>query len=130
MTPPSGTYPDVTPLAKVIMSGSMSYRWLPHQCPVRPNPVITSSAMSRMSNWRHSCWTPAKYPSSGGITPPAPMTGSAMNAAISAPRAANRVSSASRSCAPTWTMSPTSVPYPALLSGIPPSEVPNAAMPW
>ena len=50
-TPPSGTYADVTPLAKVMMSGVTPNRCAANAAPVRPNPVITSSKTSRMP-WR------------------------------------------------------------------------------
>ena len=49
--PPSGTYPDVTAFAKVTISG-VTFQWdSPNQRPVRPKPVMISSAMSSTS-WR------------------------------------------------------------------------------
>ena len=48
ITPPSGTYPEFTPLAKVIRSGvceSLRYCWNPNHVPTRPKPTMTSSAM-------------------------------------------------------------------------------------
>jgi hypothetical protein len=44
-TPPSGTSPDVTRLAKVIMAGSVFQCWQANQAPVRPNPAMPSSKM-------------------------------------------------------------------------------------
>ena len=40
------------PLAMTRMSGSTSQCWTANISPVRPNPVWTSSAMSRMPCWR------------------------------------------------------------------------------
>ena len=48
-TAPIGAYPELSPLAVVIMSGSRANRSLASQDPVRPNPVITSSAMNSTS---------------------------------------------------------------------------------
>ena len=47
-TPPRGACPAVTPLAKVIMSGTTPNRSDANQWPTRPKPVMTSSATSRM----------------------------------------------------------------------------------
>src|SRR5690606_39539885 len=47
-TPPSGTYPEFTPLAKVSRSGTTSYRSAANHSPVRPNPAITSSSTKTM----------------------------------------------------------------------------------
>ena len=49
--PDSGS-PDAMPLAMTRMSGSTSQCWTANISPVRPNPVWTSSAMSRMPCWR------------------------------------------------------------------------------
>ena len=87
------------------MRSGLTPQWRePETSPVRPNPVMTSSAMSRMP-WRSQISrTPGMKDGCGGMTPPAPMTGSMMNAAtvagtcisISASSAA-RQSAASRS---------------------------------
>ena len=45
-TPPRGWYAEVTPLAKVIMSGTTPLRSLANQWPKRPNEQMTSSATS------------------------------------------------------------------------------------
>ena len=47
-TAPIGITPLVSPLAQVIMSGSTPYFSAAKAAPVRPNPVITSSKISRM----------------------------------------------------------------------------------
>ena len=49
--PDSGS-PDAMPLAMTRMSGSTSQWRTANISPVRPNPVWTSSAMSRMPCWR------------------------------------------------------------------------------
>ena len=77
-----------------MMSGLMSKVWAPHTLPVRPKPQITSSQMNRTSYFFSTAWILAKYPLGGISTPPAPITGSAMNAAtVSGP---SRWMSASR----------------------------------
>ncbi len=48
MTPPMGTVPLLTPLAKVIMSGITPKCCAAKFAPMRPKPVITSSKISRM----------------------------------------------------------------------------------
>ena len=45
-TNPNGQYPDVAPLAATRMSGRTPQWSSPNQRPVRPNPVMTSSAIS------------------------------------------------------------------------------------
>ena len=47
ITPPSGTYAEVTPFAKVIRSGMTPKRSLANAAPVRPKPVITSSKIEQ-----------------------------------------------------------------------------------
>jgi hypothetical protein len=42
------------PLAHVMMSGSRPKRFEANQSPVRPNPVMTSSAMNSTSISRHT----------------------------------------------------------------------------
>jgi hypothetical protein len=57
---PSGQYPDDVPLPAVMMSGRRSHWSQPNQAPVRPNPVMTSSAISR-TPWRsHTSRTAAQ----------------------------------------------------------------------
>lgn len=51
MIPPSGWYPEVTPLAKEITSGTTFHWSSPQNVPVRPKPVMTSSAIRMMSWW-------------------------------------------------------------------------------
>ena len=51
--PPSGAYADVTPLAKVMTSGTTWLRSEPNQWPSRPKPQMTSSAQSRMPYSSH-----------------------------------------------------------------------------
>ena len=51
---PNGTYPPVVPFPAVRMSGRMSQWSMPNHLPVRPNPVITSSAISTTSWRRHT----------------------------------------------------------------------------
>ena len=45
-TPPIGRYPLVTPLAKLVMSGTTSKRSMPNHSPRRPNAQITASETS------------------------------------------------------------------------------------
>ena len=47
MAPPMGIYPLVRPLATVMMSGVMPQCSQANILPVRPKPVMTSSAMSK-----------------------------------------------------------------------------------
>jgi hypothetical protein len=54
----------------------------PNRSPSRPEPVITSSTMNRMSYLASTSCTRSKWVSGGTITPPAPITGSAMKAAM------------------------------------------------
>ncbi len=49
MTAASGAYPPVKPFAAMTTSGSMPQCSKANRRPVRPNPVMTSSMMSRMS---------------------------------------------------------------------------------
>ena len=60
ITAPMAAYADDSPLADVIRSGRMSNRSEANQWPVRPKPVITSSAHSRMPCSSHSSRTPWK----------------------------------------------------------------------
>ena len=81
-TAPSGTYALVRPLAIVRMSGTTPQWFTANHSPVRPNPDITSSAMSRMPYLSHSARTPWRYPSGGTRMPLVPVTGSTMKPAI------------------------------------------------
>ena len=118
------------PLAQVMMSGVMPKRWQPNQVPSRPNPQITSSAISSTSWAAHSSCTRCQYPGAGWKMPPAPITGSPMKAAIESPLCSNRRSSAAVSSVPTDAVSATSVPIPSRLAGMPARLVPYAFMPW
>ena len=81
-TPPTGTYPLLTPLAKVMRSGTTPWSSNANQRPVRPNPAITSSRMSTMPNSSASARTPARYPGGGTRTPAVPGIDSIRIAAI------------------------------------------------
>ena len=63
------------------MSGCRSKVCDPNMWPVRPKPQITSSTTNRMSYFFRIGCTRSKYVAGGTITPPAPITGSAKNAA-------------------------------------------------
>jgi hypothetical protein len=54
MTPPIGMVPEVTPLAKVIMSGRTPNRSAANGRPSLPKAVMTSSKMSRIPCLSHS----------------------------------------------------------------------------
>src|SRR3989440_1927052 len=69
ITPPRGTYPELTPFAKVIRSGTIRQLSTANHDPVRPKPVITSSAISTIPNLSHSRRTPWRYPWGGTRTP-------------------------------------------------------------
>ncbi len=70
----------------VIRSGTTPSCSQPKSGPVRPKPVMTSSATNRMSSSRAVSRIAFSQPSGGTITPPEPWTGSAKNAAtFSAP---------------------------------------------
>jgi hypothetical protein len=75
--------------------------------PVRPSPVITSSAISTMSCSSQIARTPSKYPGDGACPgAPAPPTGSMMNAEMrSAPTAATTSRRSSATPCP-WTFGP------------------------
>jgi len=51
---PSGTYPELIPLATVRMSGTTSQFSHANQRPVRPNPAITSSQTRRIPCRSHT----------------------------------------------------------------------------
>ena len=59
-TAPIAAYAEERPLAQVRMSGRMSYLSDANQWPIRPKPVITSSAQSRIPKWSQSSRTPWK----------------------------------------------------------------------
>ena len=82
MNAPSGK-PLAIPLAMVMMSGSTSYASTANIRPLRPNPLCTSSTMSRMPLGVEDLLDPLRYPSGNGMMPPSPMIGSTMNAATS-----------------------------------------------
>jgi hypothetical protein len=82
MTPPSGTYPEFTPFAKVMRSGTTSQCSAANHLPVRPKPVMTSSRMRRIPYLSQSARRPWKNPSGGTMRPDAPTIGSHMIAAM------------------------------------------------
>ena len=68
-TTPASAAPLPTPLAKVSMSGTMSWASYPQKCsPVRPQPVWTSSEIRRMPRASSSFWKAPKNPSVGWRT--------------------------------------------------------------
>ena len=69
------------PFAQVTRSGSIPQRVLANHSPVRPNPVITSSATNSTPVSRQTARASSRYPGGGAYTPPAPITGSQKNAA-------------------------------------------------
>lgn len=69
-------------LAVRAKSGFTPQSLLPVQAPVRPNAVITSSAINRMPLRRQIAATPGMKLSCGTITPPAPRIASMMKAAM------------------------------------------------
>ena len=71
-----GTYPEVSPLAVVIMSGTMPSSLQANIGPVRPNPVMTSSATKRISSSLQTECMAATQPLGGTRTPPDPWIGS------------------------------------------------------
>ena len=81
----------------MIMSGSSDQRSTPNQLPSRPKPQITESAMKRTSYSAQTAGDALQVAVGGRYTPPAPITGSAKNAATrSGPRRRISFSSASR----------------------------------
>ena len=58
------------------MSGTMPSSAQANMGPVRPKPVITSSATNRMSSSRQTARRAAIQPGGGTITPPEPWIGS------------------------------------------------------
>ena len=63
------------------MSGSTSQWRTANISPVRPKPVWTSSAMSRIPCWRVISRSRGRNVGDGTMYPPSPMTGSTMIAA-------------------------------------------------
>jgi hypothetical protein len=59
-TPPSGTYPELTPLAKVSRSGTTPKCSAANHVPVRPKPAMTSSRMKTMPYRSQISRTPAR----------------------------------------------------------------------
>ncbi len=82
MTAPIGTVPLVSPFAHVIMSGITSKYCAAKGAPNLPNPVITSSKMSKISYSVQISLTRSKYPFGGINTPVEPAMGSVIKAAI------------------------------------------------
>src|ERR1700692_4477537 len=82
MNAPRGK-PLAMPLAMVMMSGSTSYASMANIFPLRPNPLWTSSTMSRIPRASRISLTLPRYPAGSGMMPPSPMIGSMMNAATS-----------------------------------------------
>ena len=68
-------------LAIVMMSGFRANVSQPNIRPVRPKPQMTSSAISSTSCFFSTACTLSKYVAGGTMTPPAPITGSAIMAA-------------------------------------------------
>ena len=100
-TAPIGTTPLVSPLAQVIMSGITPYRSAANGVPDRPNPVITSSKISRIPCLVQISRSRSRYPFGGTSTPVDPATGSTITAAIvEASCSATIRSSSSASSAP------------------------------
>ena len=71
-----------------------------NQCPIRPNPVTTSSAMNSMPCLATISRMRGRYPGGGGTTPPAPWMGSAMKAAMLCARRGDRWSRSSSATSP------------------------------
>ena len=65
-----------------MMSGSTSKWSIPNHLPVRPKPLITSSAISTMSYLSHSSRSVRQYAGAGTYDPFAVEIGSAIIAAI------------------------------------------------
>src|SRR5262249_57653070 len=75
--------PPPMPLPTVMMSGTTPSCSAPHMSPVRPKPVIISSAMRRAPASLATCWTARRKPGGGMTLPAVPCIGSTMMAAIS-----------------------------------------------
>mmetsp|Transcript_3384 Transcript_3384/g.6703 ORF Transcript_3384/g.6703 Transcript_3384/m.6703 type:complete len:208 (+) Transcript_3384:521-1144(+) len=140
----------VSPLAVVIKSGVTSKYSAANGLPRRPNPVITSSKMRRMSCLSQMPRIFSRYPSGGTSTPALPATGSTMTAAmLFAPCSATMSSRLSARCAPhcgcplenaacsrecVWPKWSTPGKSEALkaarLGAIPPTEIPPNPTPW
>ena len=76
---PMGIYPPLSPPAIVMMSGSTPQWSTPNILPVRPSPVVTSSAMSTTPYSLHISRSIGQYSAPGTI--PSFVTGSAITAA-------------------------------------------------
>ena len=81
MAAPIGRYPLVRAFATVMMSGLMSQCSTANILPVRPNPLITSSAMRITPYLSQISRTVGQYSGWGMCTPEAAETGSPMKAA-------------------------------------------------
>src|SRR5271168_2234780 len=82
ITAPSGAYPEERPLAVTRMSAATEQCSTAKFRPVRPMPVITSSAINNAPRRRQISATACKYPG-GGVAAPsvAPLMGSKMKPA-------------------------------------------------
>ncbi len=80
---PRGTYAPVTPFAVVRMSGTTPQWSTANHDPVRPHPVITSSAIRRTSWAFVIARILGRYSGTGTRTPFVPTTGSTIIAATS-----------------------------------------------
>src|SRR5207245_5341101 len=80
MAAESGMYPDVMPLATVMRSGTTWSCSQANQRPVRPNPVMTSSAIISTSSSSQMARTAASQPIGGMMKPPEEITGSMITA--------------------------------------------------
>ena len=82
-TPPIAN-PLPRPLANVMKSGVTSCAWIPQKCsPVRPQPVCTSSEMSRMPCSSRTSLYALNRPLGAIVNPPTPWIGSAISAPTS-----------------------------------------------
>src|SRR5439155_1139040 len=77
--------PEAIPLPTVITSGTTSSSLQPNICPVRPKPVIISSAMTRAPYSCATSRTRARNPFGGTTLPALPWSGSIRIAAGRAP---------------------------------------------
>ena len=97
---PSGTEPELMPLAMVTMSGT-TFQWsIPNHLPVRPKAVMISSAISTTSYLSQMARTIGQYSSGGTITPPAPKIGSPITAATRRAPPSSRITSST--CLAHW----------------------------
>ena len=69
-----GKRPPVSPLARQRMSGDTPSPWHANRCPVRPKPVMTSSAISGMPRLAVTCRRAPTKPMGWMRMPAAPMS--------------------------------------------------------